>query len=262
MGLTSDALKRIENQAAAAVPVILPLSDAAAWTTMGDVSADFQTAASERLPGPGRFSFPALATKRPTTTVAPPQVIWPSDIDAEQSLQAAEMASRILRQWPPDRATILAVTSAGPGDGKTRLLTALAPQLARRVAGGVLVVDANVCHPSLTALATILPDAAKQPGVVYPTDRRRLSFLPAPDGRRDVCESLDRFGGESLRDGWSLVLIELPSLADAEAIELSRHCDGVYLAVRLGHTSRRALNRAVKTLRGAGGRLAGCLVAG
>lgn len=259
MGLTSDALKRIDSQAAA--PVILPLSSVEAWPAGGE-HADFARPALDASRSAARFSFPALPTERPASIFASPQVIWPSDVDADRSLQAAEMANGLLRRWPLDRTTILAITSPGPGDGKTRLLTALAPQLARRVAGSVVVVDANFRHPGLTSLAIVSSDVAGSSGVIYPTNRRNLSFLPAPGSRRDFGASLDRFWFEELREAGSLVLVELPSLAYAETVGLSRHCDGVYLAVRLGHTSRRALSRSAKILRRAGSRLSGCLVVG
>ena len=50
-----------------------------------------------------------------------------------------------------DRPAVVALTSPGDGDGKTGLLLALAPQLAHRIAGGILVVDANFRKPDLTA---------------------------------------------------------------------------------------------------------------
>ena len=70
-----------------------------------------------------------------------PQAIWPENRDAETAAACAKMAEAMLRQLPCDRPRVAAFTSPGDGDGKTSLLMALAPQLARRIAGGVLAVD-------------------------------------------------------------------------------------------------------------------------
>ena len=104
-----------------------------------------------------------------------------------------------------DRPTVVALTSPGDGDGKTSLLLALAPQLARRIAGGILVVDANFRKPDLTVRlgvpaarrwgsscaatlgATVQPSpqqAAARPSVVYPTNLQQLNVLPASGADR------------------------------------------------------------------------------
>ncbi len=70
--------------------------------------------------------------------------------------------------------------------------------------------------------------------------------------------TLDR----GIAEGWSLVLLDMASLTHAEVAPLARHCDGVYLVVRLGHTARRAVTEAASVIRGAGGRLLGCAVVG
>ena len=52
-------------------------------------------------------------------------------------------------------------TSPGDGDGKTDLLMALAPELAKHTTGSVLVVDANFRKPDLTSRLSL--PAGQQP---------------------------------------------------------------------------------------------------
>jgi len=67
---------------------------------------------------------------------------------------------------------------------------------------------------------------------------------------------------EELREGWSLVLLDMASLAHAEVAPLLGHCDGTYLVVRLGYTPRRAVTEAARVIRTVGGRLLGCVAWG
>ena len=65
---------------------------------------------------------------------------------------------------------------------------------------------------------------------------------------------------EHLREGWPLVLVDMPSLEHVESAAMMRRCDGVYLVVRLGHTARRAVAEAARVIERSGGRLLGCVV--
>ncbi len=190
-----------------------------------------------------------------------PQVVWPESHDAETAAACAKMAEAMLRQLPSDRSRVAAFTSPGDGDGKTSLLTALAPQLAQRIAGGVLAVDANFHKPSLAARVRMpMGQPADRSPLIYPTNLPRLSFLAASPERPS--RGLDRSWIEELREAWSLVLLDMASLAHAEVAPLAEYCDGVYLVVRLGYTSRCAVAEAARVIRGAGGRLLGCAVVG
>ncbi len=59
-----------------------------------------------------------------------------------------------------------------------------------------------------------------------------------------------------------LVLFDAPWLIRPGADCLARHFDGVYLALRLGETRKRALRRALHALEAAGGRLLGSILLG
>jgi hypothetical protein len=133
------------------------------------------------------------------------------------------------------------------------------PQLLSRVAGGILVVDANPDSVSLTTRLE-LPEGHPAGGslLIYPTNLPRLNVLPA--AAKLPSRGWDRSWIAELREGWSLVLLDLPSLLHPEVASLAECCDGVYLVVRLGHTSRRGVAKAARTIRRSGGRLLGCVV--
>lgn len=235
---------------------------------------------------PARFAFPEIVEPPKRTPIESPQVAWPRCGNAQIAAACQETADAILRQFSPEaespvrqliRHATIGLTSPGDGDGKTSLTLSLAPHLAQRIAGGILVVDANVAKPDLTArLGAPVAPAGSAPAaldvgpsfptrglpqnklLVYPTSVARLSVLPVREGRPS--RGFDPSLIDELREGWPLVLLDLPSLANEAARPLVGRCSGVYLAVRLGHTPRSAVARAVRTVRRSGGRLLGCVV--
>jgi Mrp family chromosome partitioning ATPase len=211
-----------------------------------------------------RFAFPAV----PEPCDCPPtpeasQIVWPKCDNTEMARASAETAEGILRQLPLRRPTVVALTSPGDGDGKTSLLVALAPQLAKRIAGGVLVVDANFQRPTLTSQLNLsVSESDTGQLLIYPTNLQRLSVLPAPPNipPQPLAAHLSPHQIEELREGWSLVLLDTASLTHPEVAPLARCCDGVYLVARLGHTSQRAVRQSARVIHAAGSRLLGCVV--
>jgi len=292
MGLMRDALKQIEVKTPPA-PVILPLPLPPREKPKEGVRGESRTARAERIAEPGtkneepsvrrsafsirpsspaaapssptpmaRFAFPELAKpSEPLLQPGSPQASWPECNDPPTVAACSALADAMLRQLSGDRPRVAAFSSPGDSDGKTSLLIALAPLLAKRIAGSILVVDANAHRPSLAArLGRPTGQRAEGSVLIYPTNLPRLSFLPAPPQRESP--RLDGSWIEEFREGWSLVLLDMASLAHVEVAPLTRYCDGVYLVVRLGHTARRAVAEAARVIRGAGGRLLGCAVVG
>ena len=206
-----------------------------------------------------RFAFPELTEALDALPVPEsPKVLWPAYDDTKTVRACEETANAILRQMSLDRPTVLAFTSPGDGDGKTSLLAALAPHLAKRITGNTLVVDANLRYPDLTARLTMpVGEVAARSDLIYPTNLPRLNVLPAPARQR--VHGFNRSSIEKLREGWPLVLLDMPSLAHPETAPLLHICDGTYLVVRLGHTLRRAVVRAARLIRHRG-RLLGSVV--
>ena len=218
-----------------------------------------------------RFVFPAVAdSSEPAPKPESPKVAWPEYPDDAISLACKRAADAMLRQlWgkgddrdnAPGRPTVIAVTSPMDGDGKTSLLLGVAPFLAQQMRSGILIVDANLRKPDLTSHLSVPPGQTPiWPPLIYPTNVPRLNVLPAP--AKLSPRNLDRGWLDDLREAWPLVVLDTPSLANANVLRLTCGCDGIYLAVRLGHTTQRAVRRAARIIRGGGGRLLGCIVMG
>jgi Mrp family chromosome partitioning ATPase len=241
-------------------PVILPMGTAKSGLAEKSAVNDGSTVAARRLSRVKKYAFPAIPPGDEESSIKKtPTAIWPK-CDCTETLQAGMMlAEAICRQLAPNRPAVLALTSPGDGDGKTQVLSVLAPELARRMPQGVLVVDADFRKADLTSLLTLA--AGRTPGealLTYPTDHAGLSVLPMPPGFE--WQYFDAAWVEQIRETWPLVILDMASLEHAETVSLLGHCDGVCLVVRLGHTSRRAVAEAGRVVSACGGKLMGSVV--
>lgn len=161
------------------------------------------------------------------------------------------------------------VCSPHPGEGKTYCATNLAIALAAERGIEVLLVDADVVKPSVTARLGIeaeqgLMDALADPSIlpeslVIRTDIEGLFVLPAGTASaRDAewlastrtAEVLDRLTAGS---GERIVIFDTPpALAASPAAELAQHVGQALLVVRADETSRAALEDAQQLLSACG----------
>jgi Mrp family chromosome partitioning ATPase len=157
------------------------------------------------------------------------------------------------------------VCSPHPGEGKTYCATNLAIALAAERGIEVLLVDADVVKPSVTARLGIaaeqgLMDALADPAIrpeslVIRTDIEGLFVLPAGTASaRDAewlastrtAEVLDRLTAGA---GERIVIFDTPpALAASPAAELAQHVGQALLVVRADETSRAALEDAQQLL--------------
>jgi len=200
---------------------------------------------------------------------------WPIPSTRQHALAYGQLAENVLSQVAPGGPAVLIFTSPGDGDGKTELLVSLAAALAQRTPQRVLLLDANVHKPDLAAclgieavrgLAHVLAGVTKWQQVVQETFVPHLDLLPGvksptPDAGPPGQWNLRPLLAE-LRTRYRLVLVDTASLAHAEVAPLAGCCDGTYLVVRLKHTTRRRLVRAVEVIRECHGRLLGSVVIG
>jgi Mrp family chromosome partitioning ATPase len=264
MSLMWDALKQIEIDAP---PVILSLprhsgEDCNEREDKNEQQSIQHSRFSDQRSSAPRFAFPELPEPHESLPAPEsPRITWPECCNVETRHACEDVANGILHQLSLDRPRVFAFTSPGDGDGKSSVLLDLAPQLAKRIAGGLLVVDANFRNPSLSVRLTIpAGDTAARSVLIYPTNVPRLNVLPASSIQ--FPERFDRSWIEELREGWLLTLLDMASLEHAEVMPLASCCDGVYLVVRVGHTARRAVAEAARVIRRAGSRLLGCVVVG
>lgn len=246
----------------------------------GDASAPLATGAT--APPPPDTTVAAPASPPPETQIVcslDAALAQPDDgrADPIPDPQFGRLADLVLEGLPPGRNAVLMLTSPGTGDGKTRVTAALAKAIAAQGAGEVLAVDADYQCPHLAArlmgqrggessmtagLAEVLAGEAVWRSSVRPTPWKRLDVLPGTKTAAHQATTVAADLGtlfEQLRCHYQVVLLDGPSAACPETMLLARHCDGVFVVVKLGHTGRRAARHAVSLLQNGGVRLLGCV---
>jgi capsular exopolysaccharide synthesis family protein len=160
---------------------------------------------------------------------------------------------------------VLAVTSAGPGDGKTTTTLNLAGALAQGPGARVLVIDADLRRPSVIeylGLGTLdapgLADALIDPAydvrrATRHVDGFNLSVLPAGAPQRAPYELLNSPRLEDLlreaRDLYNFVLVDTPPLVPLPDCRLiGKWVDGFLVVVGAHKTPRRLLAEALQLL--------------
>ena len=187
-----------------------------------------------------------------------------------------------------DPIDVIAVTSFGPGEGKSSVARGLAEAVARS-GRSVLLVDgdlrmralSNAYHcasaPGLTTMVvdrTVVLDAPGQsvtpstwsglPSIIVEV-KPNLYFLPTgprPPNPLNLLHSgrlRERF--QDLRSQYSLVVVDTPPTANlADASVLASLSDGVILVARVGVTNRAGLATAATNLRASGTPILGTVV--
>ena len=175
----------------------------------------------------------------------------------------------------PARGSIVVITSAGPGDGKTTVSALLARSLAN-CGRKVLLVDADLRNPSLAGLLNLenqrgLMDVlagkeAPHDRYILRTDVERLSVLPAGAVTEPADPELianGRFAAamDFWREHYDVILLDSPPvLPVADARILACAADGAILVVRAQQNQREEIMEAVHHLDSAGGKLWGTVL--
>ena len=152
-------------------------------------------------------------------------------------------------------AKVICVISSVPGEGKTTVATNLAAHFARHSTTRVLLVDADLHHPSLTE--RVAPDAkvGLKEALAEPTalskyvvrkERLNLDVLPCRVSDR-VPNAAELLGTAAMgqlidtaREAYDLVIIEVPPMAAVVDYKMiARHCDRFVFVVEWGKTSQR-----------------------
>jgi receptor protein-tyrosine kinase len=167
----------------------------------------------------------------------------------------------------PGNANVLMVTSARPGEGKTFVACNLALSIAQEHDFSVLLVDADVRHPSVAnvlgivagrGLTDILADPAADPGdaMIRAANLPNLAIVPAgrigtgaPElfASQRMARLLDEFAG---RYPDRITIIDTPPvLASSEPSVISLHAGQALMVVEADRTSARAVQSALALLR-------------
>jgi Mrp family chromosome partitioning ATPase len=162
------------------------------------------------------------------------------------------------------RGTVIVMTSAMPGEGKSFLSVALARVFATGQDRKVVLVDGDLPKRHLTqllgtselpGLIECMADGRAISDVLCPTDHPAMTFVPAGKWRPDAPDliSSSKLDGilESFRqcDERHVFLIDTaPVLAFGETAYLAERADLVVLTIRAGKTPRAAADEALRKL--------------
>ena len=169
---------------------------------------------------------------------------------------------RLRELWDAGRIRALLITSPLPGDGKSTMALNLAAALAEQGKRAVLLIEADLYHPSLTQQLRIKPGpglAECLEGGLSPLSTVRrieplgLYLLSSGEPHSNPTELLqsEALSGvmEELSSYFDWILIDSPPVTPlTDALSLARHVDASLLVVRAGHTPREAIEETLHLL--------------
>ncbi|MEO0973758.1 MAG: CpsD/CapB family tyrosine-protein kinase [Pseudomonadota bacterium] len=222
---------------------------------------------------PSSGGQPAAAVRYTQTRVVPtdPEHLAANRIIANRDRDPAADAFRMLRTrvlqlMRAHRWNSLAVTSPGPGEGKSVTALNLAISLSREVNHTVLLVDLDLRTPSVHRLLG-LQDVEVGIGdymfselplshVLLNPSMERLVILPGRDGQEEASEMLSAPKMRQLIDDIThryperLVIFDLPPVCTTDdVLAFSPLADAFLLVVRDGGTRQPELRQAAELLR-------------
>ena len=175
------------------------------------------------------------------------------------------LRTQVLQRLNENHWNVLAVTSPGVGEGKTLTALNLAASLALEVDYTVLLVDANLRHPSLHEHLNIpgepglsdylIEDTPLPELLVHPKGIDHLTILPGGRALLNSAEMLNSPKMSKLVDelksryAGRIVIFDLPPVLDAsDAMAFSPYVDATLLVVEEGKTTKKEVENAVDML--------------
>ncbi len=174
------------------------------------------------------------------------------------------LRTQVLQRMTAKRWNALAITSPGPGQGKTLTAVNLAISLARGVHYTVLLADFDLRHPTVhryfglapaRGISDYLLHDTPLPEILINPSMERLVLLPGREPLFNSSEMLAAPKMEQLvaelktRYPSRLVLFDLPPLLSSDdALAFSPYVDAVLLVVQEGKTTKDELQRALSLL--------------
>jgi len=175
------------------------------------------------------------------------------------------LRTQVLQRLNENHWNVLAVTSPGIGEGKTLTALNLAASLALELDYTVLLVDANLRHPSLhehlclpgePGLSDYLIEDTPLPDLlVHPKGIDHLTILPGGRALLNSAEMLNSPKMSKLVDelknryAGRIVIFDLPPvLSAADAMAFAPYVDATLLVVEEGKTTRSEIENAVDML--------------
>lgn len=199
-----------------------------------------------------------------------------SDLEGTPVMESIDaIRTRLLHEANTRSTRIVMVTSAGPGEGKTTLASALATSLAR-AGRKTLLLDGDLRRPTVHELFEV----AMQPGfsevllgeievaeAAQETPQENLSVIPAGQWDREVLLALSRDGLEAIFERLShefdfVVVDSHPVLSATDSLLIGRQADAVLLSVLREVSQMPRVYAASQQLSAVGIRVLGAVVNG
>jgi len=203
------------------------------------------------------LDFSRLKTVVPDEDLLASNRIIAAQADAPEHTYYKVLRTRVLQRLRASNWSVLGVTGAGPGEGKTLTALNLAYSLAKDVNHNVILIDADLRRPSIHEILGIEPEfdlsnfldgTAKLEEILVRPNEERLAIMTNQHPHRDSSEILS-----SPEMAWlsqqlkgfgpkTITIIDLPPvLAGDDVIAISPLLDALLLVVGQGTCRRDAL---------------------
>jgi protein-tyrosine kinase len=214
-------------------------------------SDNSRPATNGKLSGPGALAAPPAIRIAPLR-IAERSPLLPFDGGHSHAAEQYRIARTRITQHPK-RPTMIVVSSAGRGDGKTVTAINLAGSYSLKADGAILLVDADFRHSSIRkqlglsaapGLAEILEGKSTlEESLTRAEQFPNLCILPAGDPAANPGELLDserwRELALRLRQLFEYIVVDSPPVATVADYELIQSVsDGTLLVLRPDHTRR------------------------
>lgn len=249
------------------------VSETAPPTSGSNGFAKERISAPEAAADPVPQSYPALSQgyRVVPARITPGTPVFPFDGNQPQAAEQYRILRTNLLQHPV-KPTLIAVSSACCGDGKTITAVNLAGILALRSEVAVLLIDADLRRSAIASTLGIQPtpgfaevlsgQCLLKDAIVRVEQIPNLHVLPAGQVASNPAELLDSMLCSTviadMRKAFSFVIFDTAPVAVVADFNLIKvRCDGTVLVVRSDHTDRSAF---FETVRANKDRLLGVIV--
>ncbi|KKK63068.1 hypothetical protein LCGC14_2998030, partial [marine sediment metagenome] len=206
--------------------------------------------AKERLELPTITSIPRVRVNRVSPTSKRRQGktgdrIWDVPARIRQCYEVLGEQLLLSSNGSAEKKRVYAVVSCCHGEGASTVAASLATTLSQRGDGHVLLVDADICHPSVhqtfktklsPGLTDVLANGQSNGDAIQSLPGQNLHVLSAGTANGNLSETFntDRFTKllTSTKNHYRYVVIDVPALSDtSSSIRLASLCDGVVLVI-------------------------------
>ena len=194
------------------------------------------------------------------------RIVCIKDPHSSSAEQYKKLRARILKATTKDFLNTLMVVSSDIGEGKTITSINLAVAIANEIDYTVLLVDADLKHPSVHkyldiepgyGLSDYLMGKAELSDILIKTGIGKLVLLPAGNPPENTVEPLSSERMKRLvqelkhryKDRY-IIFDSAPLLVTADSLPLSNYMDGIVLVVQAARTTPKTVSHALSLLKG------------